>query len=107
MAGFFRQVSISYNQSMADTTTVMGELQTGKLYIKMGGCTAYELISYQDGNDYVTGNTYYYLATRDTNIIVMNGNTSSEWDYDMTKPFTLTSLNNGVDYRSSATWDDK
>lgn len=103
MAGFFRQVSISYNQSMAGYYDSDGELQTGNCTSRWG-CTAYELIPYQDGNDYVTGNTYYYLATRDTNIIVMNGNTSSEWDYDMTKPFTLTSLNNGVDYRSSATW---
>ena len=103
MAGFFREVSISYNQSMAGYYDSNGELQTGNCTSRWG-CTAYELIPYQAGNDYTSRETYYYLATRDTNIIVMNGNTSSEWDYDMTKPFTLTSLNNGVDYRSSATW---
>lgn len=42
------------------------------------------------------------MVTRDTNIIVMTGNNNGY--LANTKPLTLTSINNGNDYRDSATY---
>src|SRR5574344_1058048 len=45
---------------------------------------------------------YYYLVTRDTNIIILKSNQTSTWSSSNAKPFTLTSVYNENDYRSSA-----
>ena len=45
---------------------------------------------------------YYYLATKDTNIILAARNISSSWSSSHTKPFTLTATYGNNDYRSFA-----
>lgn len=73
-----------------------------------GGCTMYKRLPYydEDGNEltYDGTSTYYYLATRDTNIVVLSGNITASLN-DNQKPFTLTSVHNGIDYRSSASYN--
>lgn len=68
-----------------------------------GGCsvtnnTIYEMIPYYDqyGNPNVaeSGGEYYYLATRDTNIVRLTANTTSVWGSSYNMPFTFTGLYN-------------
>lgn len=102
LAGFYREVNVSDGTGYYDNN---GVLQTSR-NCTSGTCTYYELVQYYDasGNieESVEDETYYYLATRDTNIIVMTSNTSSTWTSSQNKPFTLTSLHNGVKY--NVTW---
>lgn len=100
-AGYFRQKTISgsrvgyYNED--------GEPETGTC----NNCTVYELIPYYDQNNnpnVLAANdtsTYYYLTTRDTNIVVLRAALNySNTRFTNTKPLTVTSLHNGNDYRS-------
>lgn len=108
MAGFFRQVVITYGTSIAGYYNVYGVEQSGNCG-SGGGCTLYELIDYYDsfGSPEILDplETYYYFATRDTNIIVLNATYSSVWGSSQNKPFTLTSVHNGTDYRPSYYWN--
>ena len=66
-----------------------------------GGCDVYHKILYNELHIYDRDKTYYYLTTRDTNIVYLDeGNLSSSWTN--TNPFTLTSYYNGTDSRNSA-----
>lgn len=107
MAGFYQEITVGYNSSQAGYYSSNGERLTGNCTTR-GGCSLYEVIPYYDasGNENVfdSSKTYYYLATRDTNIAVMQADTNTTWSTTQSKPFTLTSLNNGIDFRSSATW---
>ncbi len=68
------------------------------------GCDVYHKILYDETHIYDRANTYYYLTTRDTNIVYLNSsNTSTSWT--STKPFTLTSYYNGTDSRSNAYYE--
>lgn len=107
MAGYYRSVNIPRYSSQEGYYNINGVIQTGNCNT-YGGCNLYELIQYYDGttpNSPSYSENYYYLATRDTNIVVMTSNTSSTWSSSQNKPFTLTSVYNGVDYRSSALWN--
>ena len=65
----------------------------------------YTLIQSYDGNRiYNSSTTYYYMATRDTNIVYLNGNVSNAWASAQSKPFTFTSVHDGIDYRANSTW---
>lgn len=101
MSGFYRQVLIANGYSIAGYYDVNGNILSG-MCSSVGGCTVYELINYYDslGQPEILDPAvdYYYLATRDTNIIVLNTNMSTTWAG--TKPFTLTSVHNGNDYTS-------
>lgn len=101
MSGYFRKVDISYNQSISGYYDDVGNVLNG-VCTNRGGCSYYELINYykQDGSLELLDpdETYYYLVTRDTNILVMSGNVSSSWGSRSTKPFTLTGTYNEVDY---------
>jgi hypothetical protein len=105
--GYFKKLTINYNNSINGYYNASGTYQTGKCK-SSSGCELYELIPYYDetGNvNKVTNsdlNNYYYLVTRETNIIVLERNQTSVWSSSNDKPFTLTSINNGRDYRSSA-----
>ena len=105
MAGYFRQVSIPYNANTTGYYDNSGSVQDG-ICTSRNGCTYYELIQYRNSNgeeellDHDT--TYYYLVSRDTNIIVMTGNMSSNWSESFDVPFTLTGIYNGTDY--NPTW---
>lgn len=107
MSGFYERVTLSNSQSLVGYYNNTGVLQTsGTCY---GNCTYYKLIQFYDSNGnvntYDSNKQYYYLVTRDTNILVMTGGVSSAWASAQSKPFTLTSIYNGVDYTSSATWN--
>ena len=100
-AGYFRQKTIS--GSRVGYYTADGEPQTGTCT----NCTVYELIPYADenGNPNVLAegdtSTYYYLTTRDTNIVVLRATLNySNRRYNNSKPLTITSLHNNHDYRS-------
>ena len=106
MAGYFRPVTITgRNSSIDGYYSNTGVLQSGTC--GQNSCTVYELIQYYDSANnpemYDSTKTYYYLGTRDTNIVVMNGNMSSAWGTSFTVPFTLTGLYNGHNY--DPTWD--
>lgn len=106
MAGYYRSVTIPYSSSLKGYYTSDGNMMTSGTCTTSGGCSYYELIQYYNLNgnveNYVNGNTYYYLATRDTNIILLQSNVTSMWSSSYTKPFTLTAYYNGNDYRSSS-----
>ena len=106
MAGYFRRLTITgRNTSVAGYYDNAGELQTGNC--GQNSCTVYELIQYYDSSNnpqtYQAGQTYYYLGTRDTNIVVMTGNMDSSWGTSFNVPFTLTGLYNGHNY--NPVWD--
>ncbi len=104
-AGFYRKVTVNSGTPSAGYYDSNGNYLTGGS-CGSSTCTYYQLINYYDSNGnqeiaQVT-NDYYYMVTRDTNIIVMTGNNNGY--LANTKPLTLTSINNGNDYRNSATY---
>lgn len=104
MSGYYEQVIIPRYSSITGLYDNQGNLMSGTCNSSTG-CTLYRLIQYADqaGNaNYLDiYKDYYYLVTRDTNIVVMNSNNSYTWNSN-TNPFTLTTLNNGS--VSGATW---
>lgn len=108
VSGFYRKVSVSYYNSYAEYYDESGVYQESGICYTYSGCTYYELIQYYDNNGNeelaVEDETYYYLATRDTNIIVMQYSVSSVPSSSLTKPYTLTSIYNSTNYRDSVTW---
>lgn len=108
MAGYYEKFSVANNTTMNNYYDFYGVYHESGVCNNTKGCDYYKLIQYYDesGNAsiYDENKEYYYLATRDTNIIVMNANNSSAWSSSNTKPFTLTSLHNNVDYRNNVTW---
>ena len=69
------------------------------------GCTYYDLLQYTDSNGNqnivdLTENTYYWLVTRDTNIVVLNTTISKPFT-NTNIPFTLTGINNGNTYNGT------
>lgn len=104
MSGYYKTVDVSYNQSINGYYDNLGNALNG-VCTNRGGCTYYELIQFYNNGieEKLDPNTkYYYLTTRDTNILVMNGNRSDSWSSYSTKPFTLTGIYNGIDY--NPTW---
>lgn len=108
VSGFYRKVSISYYNSYAGYYDESGVYQESGICYTYSGCTYYELIQYYDNNGNeelaVEDETYCYLATRDTNIIVMQYSVSSVPSSSLTKPYTLTSIYNSTNYRDSVIW---
>ena len=107
MSGYYALKTIPYNSSQVGFYNINGLALTGTCST-YSGCSAYELMQYynSDGsqNLYVSNTSYYYMATRDTNIIFQTGNLSSIWSSSQSKPFTLTAVNNGTDNRSHYYW---
>lgn len=108
-ASYYKSVTIAYNSSIVGYYSSLGEYQSNGVCSSSGGCTYYQLIPYYDSNGNVNivndSDNYYYLTTRDTNIIVMRANQSTAWTSTLNKPFTLTSVYNGTDYRNSARYN--
>ena len=104
-AGLFKQVTVSYSNPIEGYYDNSGNYLSGTCTNRTG-CTYYEYLQYYDDNNienvYDENDTYYYLVTRDTNIVVLRGDISSS--ISNSKPFTLTSINNGNDYRNRATY---
>lgn len=109
MAGYFLKKTIARYESYAGLYDDSGVLQTEGTCNTTSGCTYYELIPYYDsnGNKYLmnTDEWYYYLVTRDTNIVVLTASRTDTWsEPSLSKPFTFTSIYNQEDYTSSVTW---
>lgn len=107
MASFYQKVNIPQNSTYAGYYNELGEYQTSGTCNTNGGCTYYELIQYYDSNGnpqtYNADNEYYYLVTRDTNILIMINNMSGSWSNNGSYPFTLTSSYNGETH--DVTWN--
>lgn len=107
MASFYQKITIPRNRSYAGYYNSLGEYQTSGTCNTNGGCTYYELMQYydSDGNPqtYNADNEYYYLVTRDTNILIMTGDTTGSWRNNGSYPFTLTSSYN--DEFHNVTWN--
>lgn len=105
MAGYFASKTFTRNQSISGYYNTNGEYQTGTC--TSNSCTYYEYLDYYNSlgnvNTYDSTRNYYYLATRDTNIVVLRANFSNNTlGTTNTKPFTLTGLWNGV--LNNRTW---
>lgn len=107
MAGYYRSVNLTRNQSLAGYYNSAGVLQQSGTCTS-SNCTYYQLLQYYDaaGRENIVDESvqYYYLVTRDTNLIFLDQNISNAWS-NQTKPFTLTSVFNGEDRRASVTWN--
>jgi len=120
MAGYFTSRNVT-NASIDGTYDNSGNIQTGRCN---STCTVYELVQYYDiyGNvnvyDSNANITYYYLTTRDTNILVLQtsvtretsnqggggpggGNNNSGY-HQNTVPLTITGIDSGYDYVDDA-----
>ena len=106
MTGYFIQKTAPNGASLQGYYNSSGTALTGTCS-SSGGCSNYYMIQADDNGEPDINVTYYYMVTRDTNILVMNGTMENSWTDSMTKPFTLTSVHNGTDYRNSnnASWD--
>lgn len=107
MAGFYKGIKLNQGENFNNLYNTNGNLVQNGNCNDSNGCIYYEYLNYHDSenniNYYDSNYEYYYLNTKDTNIIVMNENTDTAWTSN--KPFTLTSIHNGVDYRSQALFD--
>ena len=107
VAGYYHEVELSNGDALAGYYDRTGALQSSGNCTS--SCTYYELVQYYDdaGNLSVSisGDNYYYLVTRDTNIIIVDRNISNSWNSSYNKPFTLTSAYNGTSYVSSVYWN--
>ncbi len=108
LAGYYHEVTLSSGDSIAGYYDIVGNYQNSGT-CSSSSCTYYELLQFYNSegniNTVVEGESYYYLVTRDTNIIVMGASQNSTWSSNNTKPFTLTSVYNDTDYRSSVIWN--
>ena len=109
IAGYYREVTIPSGTSRVGYFDSNGNSYQSGECTSYGGCSYYELIPYYDNNgnrENVIQNTiYYYLTTRDTNIIVMTGDVTGTWGSGQNKPFTLTGLNGNTDYSQNNSWN--
>lgn len=107
MSTYFEQVTITRNNSYAGYYNAAGEYQTSGTCTSNNGCTYYKLLQYYDStgkeNKYDSTKNYYYLVTRDTNLLILNTNLSQSWGTSQTKPLTFTGLYSGV--QNDVTWD--
>ncbi len=105
MSAFYRRVVLPNGTNFSGLYTVDGVETSGRCNTG-AGCTYYELIQYYKTNGTQElidpYETYYYLASRDTNIVVINTNRSNIWAAAQNKPFTMTGIHNGTDY--NVTW---
>ena len=102
VAGLYQEVSVNYGDNLAGYYSNTGAYQESGTCTSWNGCTYYELQQYYNSDGTVnvaTADTltdYYYLVTRDMNIIVLETDVRTSWQSE--KPFTLTGIYNGNDY---------
>ena len=99
MANFYQLVHIDRGSSINGYYNASGVKTTGNCTTN-GGCDVYHKILFNEMHIYDLSNTYYYLTTRDTNIVYLDSNVTTTWT--STKPFTLTSYYNGTDSRNNS-----
>ena len=105
MSGYYENITLNYGTSQTDYYDNEGNKLTGSCN-SYNGCSVYKLIQYYDEqgnpNTFNENNEYYYLVTRDTNIVVINSNVSGAFSNNQNYPFTITGINDGTNY--NATW---
>ena len=103
MSGYYFKVSLNYGESTDNYYSNLGKRLSGTCN-NYYGCEVYELIQYYDSegvsNLFNSDNEYYYLVTRDTNIVVINNDISSSFSNNQNYPFTITGIHNGINYNS-------
>lgn len=108
LAGFYDKKDVPYGNSIVGLYDENAIYQESGTCTNRNGCSYYELFQYYDSDGNILkaapDTIYYYLVTRDMNIIYMNSDINSTWDSSQNKPFTLTSLHNGVDNSSNVDW---
>ncbi len=91
VAGNYQRVTVYNGGSVEGLYDGNGNLMHGNC---SGTCNYYKLLQYYDeyGNvNYAQGTTqYYYLVTRDTNIMILSGTHDG---FSITKPVTITGIN--------------
>lgn len=106
MSPYYEKVVLNRNSSKVGYYDEYGVYQDSGTCTS-SSCTYYKLLQAYDEkgnlNTFDSSKTYYYLVTRDTNIIVLTANTSSAMGTAQTKPLTITGLYNGVNY--NVTWN--
>ena len=109
VASLYQEIIIPNNNSYAGYYNFLGEYQKNGICNQINGCKYYELIQYYDNSGNVTlaleGVNYYYLVTRDTNILVLNDNSTASTISNQDKPLTLTSIYNGTSYVNNVSWN--
>ena len=102
MAGYYLRTTLSGGTSLVGYYDANGNALSGTA---VAGTNYYKLIQSHDGNKtYDSNNAYYYMVTRDTNIVYLTGNISNTWASGQSKPFTFTGQYGGVDYSNTYTW---
>ena len=104
ISGYYRQANIPNGASLKGYYNNNGQIQTSGNCNTAGGCNNYyELIQYYDINGdeevVISGTIYYYLTTRDTNIMLLGatpGTTTWTSNDQNNKKFTITSINNNT-----------
>ena len=96
MAGEFERISVSRGGNVEGLYDSSGNIMSGTC--GSNTCNYYKLLQYYDENGNpnvsVQGKKYYYLVTRDTNIMSLTGtNTGS---ITVSKPVTITGIYNGT-----------
>ena len=90
VAGYFEEKSLNNGQSQAGYYNARGDQLSGNC---SGGCTVYDLVQDIDTTLASGDEDYYYLVTRDTNIMHITSDTTA---FDINKPCTITGLNNNT-----------
>ena len=103
-AGTYKKIHVENGSSINNYYDENGIYQTSNSCNNVYGCDYYEYMNYYDQsgniNTFNTSNEYYYLATKDTNIILVGKTINSVWNSQHNKPFTLTAVYNGIDNRN-------
>ena len=89
MSTYYKLINIPRYSSINGYYDQYGNMVSGTCNTQ-AGCNYYQLLNYYDNlgdpNLIDINETYYYLATRDTNIIVMDSSISGTWGSSQNKP---------------------
>ena len=99
VAGYFEKTTLSNGQSQNGYYNSLGTQLSGNC---SGSCEVYSLV--QDLNTTLASGDekYYYLVTRDTNILVLTANVNSSSLGDKNVPFTATASNQSAGSTNTA-----
>ena len=105
MSGYYEPVSVNRGDDISGLYDLNGEFQASGT-CNSNTCSYYKLIQYfnNDGhiNYFEKGKEYYYMSTRDTNIVVLNSSLTNALGNTQNNPVTITGSYNGS--VSGATW---
>ena len=107
MSTYYQKVDVTSGTQVSGYYDENGNLIESETCNSTNGCTYYKLLQYYDNNGdeeiFDANQEYYYLVTRDTNILVLNQNINGSWRDNGDYPFTITSLHNQIRY--NVTWN--